>query len=534
MMARSILSNWTALLVSGATSILLTPLLVHTLGDLNYGLCILAASLVDYLGFLDVGIRTSLQRFVARHNSVHDRGALNEAFSTGLVLSTVVACIILSMSLAIAFASPHMLRLDDTVAPVFQQLVLLFGASVTLSVIGLFLGAYLCGLERFDLYNLGGIVSTLLRALVIILALHLGAGIVWIALGTLIGCVVLCTLQWHFVTRVDPNLHCTVRFATIARTRKLLSFGWYVFLITLSDYIRTNSSTLIIANTLGVPLILPFNIALRLVECLRSIVLGLTGPMMPRMSSLHGQGLREDLRTFYLQAVCLTGFFASFAAWMMILNGDELIHRWLGPGFELTYKLTVVLVVGAAVSQIQSPGGPLLIACARHRVLAFWSMAETITTVALSIYWVREYGLVGMALGIAVPRLLIKTTIVPFYVMHVLTLPLRRYVTDGLLRPLAVNAMFLPIYLLTNAFAPSVGVDTLVFNLIWQTLAFVTLVYVVGLTSSSRQIACSRALQLGARTASFVGLSSSFVPTLPSTTRSPLSSETSRTPSEHP
>ena len=63
-MIRNVLSNWVALVVTAVISFVLTPILVHGLGHFYYGLWILVGSLVDYFGLLDVGIRTTLQRFV--------------------------------------------------------------------------------------------------------------------------------------------------------------------------------------------------------------------------------------------------------------------------------------------------------------------------------------------------------------------------------------------------------------------------------------------------------------------------------------
>ncbi len=46
-MLRSIFSNWLGLVVMGVTSVILTPILIHGLGDFYYGMWVLFASTLD-------------------------------------------------------------------------------------------------------------------------------------------------------------------------------------------------------------------------------------------------------------------------------------------------------------------------------------------------------------------------------------------------------------------------------------------------------------------------------------------------------
>ncbi|MHC4862166.1 MAG: hypothetical protein ACYTDY_18965, partial [Planctomycetota bacterium] len=51
---RNLSTNYIALLVGFASVLVLTPILVDWLGDVQYGLWVLMASVVGYLGLLDL------------------------------------------------------------------------------------------------------------------------------------------------------------------------------------------------------------------------------------------------------------------------------------------------------------------------------------------------------------------------------------------------------------------------------------------------------------------------------------------------
>ena len=77
-MIRSICFNYIGMIITGLVGFLLTPVLIHSLGDYHYGMWILVASIVDYYGLADLGIRFTLQRHVARFKGTDQRLALIE------------------------------------------------------------------------------------------------------------------------------------------------------------------------------------------------------------------------------------------------------------------------------------------------------------------------------------------------------------------------------------------------------------------------------------------------------------------------
>ena len=86
----NVVTNWGAVLFGMAISFVLSPFLVHHLGDARYGLWGVIGSLIGYLGLLDLGIRVGVTRFVARHEATGDREAASRLVSTALGLFGVV------------------------------------------------------------------------------------------------------------------------------------------------------------------------------------------------------------------------------------------------------------------------------------------------------------------------------------------------------------------------------------------------------------------------------------------------------------
>src|SRR6266852_2170932 len=160
MMLRNVFSNWVGLLVMGITSVILTPILIHGLGDFHYGMWVLVSSALDYYGLLDLGMRTTLHRFVARLKGIDEREALNETIGTALAISVGISLLVLGLTPVLVSFLPKFFVLQGTARETFRTLTALLGVGVAVLFPARVLGAYLCGLQRFDLYNLVLISTT--------------------------------------------------------------------------------------------------------------------------------------------------------------------------------------------------------------------------------------------------------------------------------------------------------------------------------------------------------------------------------------
>src|SRR5215471_18806797 len=77
-------SSWFALGVSVLVGIFLSPYILHRLGDTAFGLWILIFSATGYYGLFDLGIRSSVIRYVAKYSANDQKEELNRLISTAL------------------------------------------------------------------------------------------------------------------------------------------------------------------------------------------------------------------------------------------------------------------------------------------------------------------------------------------------------------------------------------------------------------------------------------------------------------------
>jgi O-antigen/teichoic acid export membrane protein len=493
LLARSIASNWLGLLVFGSISLLLTPILIARLGYFYFGMWVLVGSLVDYFGLLDVGMRTTLQRFVASLTGEEDRDALNETFMSALAVTLAASLVILGLTPALATVLTGFFGIAHTDTSVFRWLVGLLGLHVAVTLVSRLLGAYLCGLHRFDLYNLVEILTSCARAALMIFALFLGYGVIGIAGASLATTAFSVVLKWRLARRVNPSLVLDPKGVSWLRTAELLRFSVHLMLYSIGDHLRSYTDAAVIGRWLSIALITPFSIAVRLMEFFKLLVTAVVSPLLPAMTELHVEENRGQLQRLFLRATKTTALMSFFLAALLFLNGHDLIRLWVGDLADASFPVMLVLLVGTAAGLAQAPTANVLVACGRPRPLGWWTLVEGIANLSLSIYWAQSYGLLGVAMGTAVPMLIIKAVVQPWYALRLLHLTVREYVATALAAPVALGGAFTILLWLILRLWPAPGLLALVVRVSAEGLIFSYLTYRLILDAGERQ----SALKLG-------------------------------------
>ena len=103
-------------------------------------------------------------------------------------------------------------------------------------------------------------------------------------------------------------------------------------------------------------------------------------------------------------------------------------YNWLHPK-----GLTTELLVQNTTESLTL----ILVGMAKHKILAYVTLAEGVTNLLLSVLLVRRIGLIGVAWGTVIPHIISTAIIIPLYTLSILKMTWSDYVVRGFLRPVA-------------------------------------------------------------------------------------------------
>ena len=434
------------LLAAVAAAFLITPCLVHAVGDRVFGFWTLVFAFIGYYGLLDMGLTSAASRFLSQALGRGDAAELDRVAGTALYLFTLVGAAVMALTLLTAAACPLFVR-DPAEAVLFRELLILMGAAAAIGFPAkVYTGMLTAGI-RFDVIAGISIARSVLCNGAIYALLRMGRGILAVAAVTLLFSALQAAATYAAFKVLYPGVNASPLRRDRAHIRSMMGYGSMTLLCQLGDVLRFRLDTVLIAGFLGAALVTPYAVGARVVEAFVQLVFGSTGMMLPVFSRYEGRGEYDAMRDALLKATKLTTILSTFVGLSIMFYGRAFIRRWMGPGFEQAYGVTAILCAGYVLELPQTPGIQLLYGLSKQKFYAILSAYEGVLNVALSVWLLRRYGILGVALGTTIAFGVFKLFVQPYYICREIRLPVRVYMT-AILSTLLKTAAPLGVYFL--------------------------------------------------------------------------------------
>ena len=469
-------SSWFALGVNVLAGIFLSPYILHHLGDEAFGLWVLIFSVTGYYGLFDLGIRSSIIRYVAKYSSVAQNDELNRLINTALASYSAIGTVALLITIILSFYVGSIFRITGGSLEIARWLFLMVGASVALSFpLGVF-GGILEGLQRFYVLNITSIGSTMVRALLIVIALRQGRGLLTVTLITVALPLFTSLINAGVVLRVLP-LRFGPRHLSRESLKRIASYSGTTFVIIVATRLRFKTDALVIGTFLSSAAITYFTIGSRLVDYAGEVVSGLAQLFVPMSSKSDATGDLAGLRRIFIAGNRACALIIFPIAAILIILGKSVIEAWVGARYiAVSYPVLLILVVPYTLMLAQSASTRVLFGMAKHRTLAIVILLEGTANLILSVVLVRPFGIVGDAIGTAIPLLCTTLVFLPRHLCRVLNLRIRLYLREAFLMPVMLCVPLVAVLLLMRRWFAPHGVVPLAIH-----LAAGSAVYGVGL-----------------------------------------------------
>jgi O-antigen/teichoic acid export membrane protein len=432
---RNVVSNWVLLASSLTYGLLITPIVVRTLGVELYGVWSFLNGLIVYSDVLYFGLGSAVIKYCAQFRARNDIGAINRLASVvasiygtvGLVCLLVL--IVLSRIIPVAFGEP----LSGKAAQAASITCVLLGIRLfTIFVASAFSGV-ISGHERFDLVNTVQFVSMMVRAIVIPFLLPMSSNplIAIAALTMVMGFVEFVALV-VIAFRSIPGLKVVPTIPQWFELRWMYVFGLQSFLILFAVKLISYTDTTVIGLTLGAASVALYTLPLQLVEYARQCVAGFAGVWLPRLISISEDDDGTKMRESYVRSTRISCFMTGWLGALLVSLGPAFLRTWVGPEYGVAAPWILLYLSIALFGQVLSSQVPLPFyqSLELMSVPAGVLMLEASLNLVLSVLFAYRLGIVGVALATALPAV-ISATVLPRYLCAKLGTPVREFIRSG-------------------------------------------------------------------------------------------------------
>jgi O-antigen/teichoic acid export membrane protein len=420
-------SNWMALAVNLIISLLLTPYVISHLGKTGFGIWTLIGSIVGYYGLLDLGVTSATTRYVTFFASKKDKISLYETISTALVKFIVLGLFAIFLSYVLAWPLSEFFYVPPDFSSDFRHVVILLGFSAGLALPGNVLGASLRAYERYFEINAVAIFAAILRGGLTVYVLSHGMGLVGIAYVNLGVIAITLVLQVFLCLILLEDFRPRLTYFNWRSLRLLLGYGAGTSILIIADILRFKLDCFVIGKWVDLPAVGVFAVAVMPITYMLRVVASGFEVLRPRFTRYHGEGETKSLQYLFAKSLALSSFLSFGLGTLIAIFGGQFIVLWVGQGFSEAQPVIWVLAISYAFALAQNPGLNAMFALNKHGYFALITIMEGIANVILSIILAPRWGILGVALGTALPMLAVKILIQPVYTARLLNISLWEY-----------------------------------------------------------------------------------------------------------
>lgn len=439
----NVLANWGAFIIGTAITFVLSPFVVHQLGDVRYGLWGVIGSLVGYLGLLDLGVRLAVTRFVAQHDARRDDDAINRLVTTARVLfagAGLLACLVGGVA---ALLLPHL----ASVPPEYQRegaiALTISGLTVAVALVSGVYGGILAGLQRMTLLNAIDLGIELCRAVAVVVALRAGGGLIGLGLIQLGAVVIRGTIYLAVSKRLLPRLRTSLDQFDRTTLREIVKFSTVTMILHVSAVVIFSSDALVIAAIMPVVQVAFFVIASNLAQAVLRIIGGVSQALFPLISARQATHGTEATASLAQASMRLSTCTLLPVIITLLIRGHTFIGLWMGPSYvDTSGRLLQILALGLCFNASYHILVVVMMALNLHRGMVPAFLAEAAVNLGLSVVLGLSIGITGVAWGTTLPRLALAVVFGPWYARKTLGVQVRDYAVNSWARPFAAMIPF--------------------------------------------------------------------------------------------
>lgn len=397
--------NYVVIILNTVVGLLYTPYMLRMMGQSEYGLYSLVASVIAYLTVLDLGFGNAIVRYTAKFRAEKKTEEQYEMFGMFFLLYLVIGIIAFGIGLGLYFNVGTLF--GDTMTAVelgrarIMMLLLVANLAFTfpMSIWGSIIQAY----EDFVFQKSLNIFRIILNTAVMICLLHFGyKAVAMVVVQTIFNVL---TLVVNFIyCRRKLNIHIYFRFKHFhwGFLKEVAIYSFWIFLNAIMDRVYWSTGQFVLGAMVGTAAVAVFAIAIQLEGMYMQFSTAISSVFLPKVTAMVATNRSRKeisdlfIRTGRIQYIVLAYILSGF-----IIFGRQFIELWAGAGYSDAYIISLLFFIPLTVPLIQNLGITILQARNEMKFRSVLYIIIALVSLAMQIVLTRFFGGIGCAMGVS-------------------------------------------------------------------------------------------------------------------------------------
>jgi O-antigen/teichoic acid export membrane protein len=403
--------------LSSLISILYTPIMLRLLGQSEYGLYSLVASVVAYLGLFNFGFGSAYIKYFSVYKATNDSDGLARLNGMFLMIFSALGALAVASGIILVIFSDTVFGNELTAIELAKakilMIIMVVNTAITFPTI--VFNSYISAKEKFIFQKSLLIIKTITNPLVIIPVLLAGYGSVGMAvIVTILGLVIEIINIWFCFRKADIRFIFS-KFDT-KQLKELFIFSSFIFMNLVVNQINWNVDRFIIGWFKGTIEVAVYSIAAQLNTYFLTFSTAISTVYIPRVNEMVARKCSNwELTELFARLGRLQFIVLALVIGLLVFFGIPFISLWAGPEYIRSYYMALILIIPVTIPLIQNLGIEIQRAKNQHKFRSWVYLFIALGNIGISIPLTRLYGGVGAAIGTAMALTIGNVLIMNWY-----------------------------------------------------------------------------------------------------------------------
>lgn len=395
--------NYVVLGLNNIVGLFYIPYMLRIMGQSEYGLYSLVASVIAYLTIMDFGFGNAIVRYTAKFRAEGKQQEQYSMFGMFLILYLIIGIITFLIGVGIYFNIESIFGDSMTAYELSRAKVLLLIMIFNLAVsfpLGIF-GSIITAYEDFIFQKMVQIIRIILNTCVMICLLKMGYRAVAMVILQTVFNIATLLLNYYYCSH---KLRIKIQFGKFqwGFLREVSIYSFWVFLNAIMDRVYWNTGQFVLGAVTGTVAVAIYAVAIQFQSMYMSFSVAISNVFFPRVTAMVAANKSDqDLSDLFIRTGRIQYIILSFILSGFILFGRQFIAFWAGPGYEDSYVITLLFIVPLTVPLIQNLGISILQARNQMKFRSLLYVIIAIISLGAQIPLAHYFGGIGCAVAIA-------------------------------------------------------------------------------------------------------------------------------------
>lgn len=429
--------------------LILTPFIIRSLGDSEYGLYILIGSIIGYISILDLGLNNTIIRYVSKYRAENDKIEEESFLATTMLIYGVISLVTVAIGFVLYFNLDSIfkesLTADEMLKAKKMFLVLIFNLAITLP--GGAFTAICNAYEHFVFPRALLIVKYLSRAtLIFTLLLYFPYAMTLVWIDTVLN-VIIIGVSFFYVFRT-LKVRFKLHHWNTRLVKDIFSYSVWIFIAAVVMRLQWNAGQVVLGISESTVAVAIFGVGVMLGGYYGAFAGAINTLLLPKATRMSvNQNNAESYNDTIQKVGRINGFILFLILSGFYVYGKEFIILWVGENYLPAWEIALLIMIAMTLPLIQAFGNSILEAKKKNRFRSLVSLVTVTLAVVIAFFLVPKYHFQGVIYPLFI-ALLLNSLLMSWYFNKIFGFDFYTFIIRTVLKPFLLGVM--PLTILFN------------------------------------------------------------------------------------